>query len=788
MSSALCRLRVAGLAALVTALMPGTVLAALTGYLTGTVTQDGAPAAGVVVTIAGNNTVQHATADARGRFTIALALGTYEITATAQDRRADVRADVGSGGATVELALQRGLKQIGAISVVRSPTIRGSGGDTTLNSTFLTRSPASGSFPDFLIQLPGAARGANGVVHLNGDHGDINYIVDGVPIPQELNRNVGTEFDPSDVAFADVIEGAYPAQYGERFGGVVNITTRAGTGPAGFTGDVRGGSYNYADSTLGYHTPLGHGGGIAVSARNQRSTRGLDSPNFDSPRNGFSEANQLVHATLPIGTRDFFNATLTHNYATYQIPSDIASGQPASTNDNETQEDTFANFQFRHAVGEAGLLTFGPAVKISRIRDFGDAANDFAFGNALNLGNGGASTDCAKALASGTFGSTTCAYSLHSDRTASDFRFATDFVQRLGAHEFRTGATYDYSDVGKRYEVTLAPGNFLAPVYTPASPNAAYTVVDANPNAGATYEAYAQDSWHLGNAYQIDYGVRYDTFSISSTSFANTYTQFSPRLKLTRFIGKRASVYAYYGRFFTPFSFENVDPAAAQLLNLPNQPTRAHFDLRPERDSLLELGGHVPLGRGSLGLRVWQKNATDLIDDTQVGVTLLHQDINYQLGRLSSQSAFYEVPLARNGRFNVSVAHTKSLNSGCETQLLAPCFGAPTAFTPADHDQSYDAAAGILANDRRDGWVSFDGEYGSGLSSASCPSNTRGYCKRTPHLTFNLEKGIGIGPNAALTLRVRNLLNDRYYVTFANAQGNHYAPPRTFDFGFRFGK
>ena len=37
----------------------------------------------------------------------------------------------------------------------------------------------------------------------------------------------------------------------------------------------------------------------------------------------------------------------------------------------------------------------------------------------------------------------------------------------------------------------------------------------------------------------------------------------------------------------------------------------------------------------------------------------------------------------------------------------------------------------------------------------------------------------------ALTLRVRNLFNDRYYVTFANAQGNHYAPPRTFDVGLR---
>ena len=97
-------------------------------------------------------------------------------------------------------------------------------------------------------------------------------------------------------------------------------------------------------------------------------------------------------------------------------------------------------------------------------------------------------------------------------------------------------------------------------------------------------------------------------------------------------------MYAYIGRFFEPFSLENVSPEAAQLLNLPLQPTMAQFDLKPERDTQLELGGHIPLGAGDLGFRVWQKNANDLIDDTQVGVTLLHQDINYTLGRLSQEA------------------------------------------------------------------------------------------------------------------------------------------------------
>jgi hypothetical protein len=41
-------------------------------------------------------------------------------------------------------------------------------------------------------------------------------------------------------------------------------------------------------------------------------------------------------------------------------------------------------------------------------------------------------------------------------------------------------------------------------------------------------------------------------------------------------------------------------------------------------------GGHPPLGTGNLGVRIMQKDATDLIDDTQVGVTALHQDVTYQ--------------------------------------------------------------------------------------------------------------------------------------------------------------
>ena len=775
--------------------------------LSGTVTAANQPVAGAAVTATGSNLTLRARTDARGNFTItSVPIGSYDISVSAPQGSGALRVDVTSAGANVSFALSQ-LKEIGRTSVTARPPVRGSGTDLSLNAEALARSPSAGSLPNLLIQLPGAARGANGVVHINGDHGDINYVVDGVQIPQELNRIVGSEFDPNDIAFVEALQGAYPAQYGERFASVLNINTRNGAGPPGLIGDLNAGSYGSVDSTIGYHTNLGKGT-LVTAFRNERGNRGLDPPNFDSPHNAFSNSNQFLRYTLPTGP-NFLNFTLSRSYQTYQIPNDVAGGQPSNTDDVEIQDDLFAALQFRHPIGDHGSLSFGPSYKRSRIRDFGDPTNDFTFGIANNPG---APDDCANALASTgpvvsgvvtnpvpnpnvAFVNGTCGFSLNGDRVAIDVGGNLDYENRSRKHTAGFGGIYDATHVTKTYAVTLQPGNFLAPIFTPGTPDAPYTVVDASPNVGHLAAAYVQDSWKMGTAWQLDYGLRADSFTVSSAQFASGFGQLSPRVKLTRFFGARNSVYAYYGRFFTPFSLENVSPLAAYTLNLPQQSNIAAFDLKPQRDSVYELGAHVGAGRGDLGIRVMQKNATDLIDDTQVGTTNLHQDINFAVGRIATQTAYYQLGLPRAGRFYASLTHTYSANKGCETQLLAPCFGVGNDWFPADHDQRIGASAGLLLNDRRGGWFSVDGEYGSGLSSALNPNggiscggadgNSGGPCKRTPHLTFDAEKGFALHNGMAVTLRVRNLFNDRYYVTFANAQGDHYAPPRTFDVGLR---
>jgi hypothetical protein len=762
-------------------------------YLSGTVTRNGNPVSDVPVRANGNNLSLKTTSDAHGNFTFPpLPLGTYEVTAEKGVLRGRVRVDLNNGDANIAVALSPAEIEHAVVS--HANVTRGSGSDVALNSTDLTQLPFNNDFTEMEMQMPGAVRGANGVVHINGDHGVINYTLDGVQLPQELNRDLGSEININDLSFVDVIEGAYPAQYGLRFGSVFNMTTRAGIGPAGFDGYSQFGSYTDGQTTIGYHHPIAGGGGIEVALSGEQSTHGLDPPDFNSPHNLWSSLGQFVRLTLPAGGNNFTNVTFINNHTMFQIPNDIAYGEPADTDDNETQADTFMALQFHHAIGDTGAFSYGPAFEVSRIQDFGDPANDWTYGESLNqtpapFGNGGASTDCANAFSVAPANPSAfplmCGVSLADTRTAIDYIMQGDYTQRFGKHEIAAGASYDLSRVLKYYAITLQPNNFLAPIVTPQTPNAPATVIDDTPNLGNTYQSYVQDSWRMSPLWEADYGMRYDFFTIKSSVFSRGFGAFSPRLKLTRFYGKRGSVYAYIGRFFEPFSLENVSPQAAHLLNLPLQASTAQFDLKPERDTQLELGAHIPLGSGDLGLRIWQKNANDLIDDTQVGVTLLHQDINYELGRLSQEAVNYTQPLRRNGRAYLSIAHVISDNAGCETQLLAPCFGQPVGYTPADHEQNWTINGGLLMPDARGGWFSADGEYGSGLSSDLCPEGTPGNCKMTPHTIFNVEEGIRIGSKTALTLDMQNVLNDRYYVTLLNAQGNHFAPPRTFGIGIR---
>ena len=417
--------------------------------------------------------------------------------------------------------------------------------------------------------MPGAVRGANGVVHINGDHGVINYMIDGSRCRKSSTATSAARSTSTISRSSTSIEGAYPAQYGLRFGSVFNMATRAGPARPGFDGYASFGSYTDAQSQIGYHAPIAGGGGFDIAFSGDQSTRGLDPPNFDSPHNDASSVGQFARFTLPRRRKQLHER---HVHQQLQHVSDSERRRQRRTGLDRRQRDPG-----RH-VSSGSVSSSDRRYRTDHVRPGIQGFEDSRFrrsGERLHLRRGpqrraaavrqrrqvdrlrGRAHRSERRLWSHDLRLFTCRPADGASITSC--RATT--VRASGGIRSAAGVSYDLSRVLKYYAITLQPNNFLAPILTPSTPDAPTTVVDNAPNTRQHLPVVHSRQLADEHLWEADYGLRYDFFTIKSTGSRKASAAFSPRLKLTRFFGKRASLYAYIGRFFEPFSLENVSPS-----------------------------------------------------------------------------------------------------------------------------------------------------------------------------------------------------------------------------------
>src|SRR5690348_4237135 len=94
-----------------------------------------------------------------------------------------------------------------------------------------------------LLQAPGVVQDAYGGLHVRGDHGNLQYRINGVIIPESIS-GFGQTLDARTIQSMTLLDGALPAQYGLRTAAVVDITSKSGhqLGNGGSVG-VTGGSF-----------------------------------------------------------------------------------------------------------------------------------------------------------------------------------------------------------------------------------------------------------------------------------------------------------------------------------------------------------------------------------------------------------------------------------------------------------------------------------------------------------------------------------------------------------------
>ncbi len=76
------------------------------------------------------------------------------------------------------------------------------------------------------LATPGVAADSNGLFHGLGDHASNSFSVDGQPITDQQSKVFSNQIPVDSVQSMEVIEGAPPAEYGDKTSLVIVVTTR----------------------------------------------------------------------------------------------------------------------------------------------------------------------------------------------------------------------------------------------------------------------------------------------------------------------------------------------------------------------------------------------------------------------------------------------------------------------------------------------------------------------------------------------------------------------------------
>ena len=200
--------------------------------------------------------------------------------------------------------------------------------------------PGNRGLESMLVSLPGFAANANGAIHPRGAHNQMTYVVDGMPINDQLTGAFANAVDPSIVQTVELFTGNVPAEFGSKVSGVAVITTRTGLGTARrFSGSTQtvAGSFD----TLGNVTQITGGSdrwGYFASLNSLKSNRYLDQVSIDNLHNGGNTERAFGRVDFLAGSRDVLRVSMMSGRSSFQL-ANLRSQHAAAQDQRQSLED-----------------------------------------------------------------------------------------------------------------------------------------------------------------------------------------------------------------------------------------------------------------------------------------------------------------------------------------------------------------------------------------------------------------------------------------------------------------
>ncbi len=614
--------------------------------------------------------------------------------------------------------------------------------------------------PDVVNTQPGWLLEANGILHPRGSEYQTQYVVDGLPMTDNRSPVYAPEAGSDDVQSMTIMTGGYPAEYGRKLGGVIEVVT-ATPAHRGF-GTSLSASVGSSDTETG-EAIVEHGSEkttISVTAGAARTDRYLDPPVEENFTNHGATTSASLRVERDFSVSSRLGMILRHGSARFLVPNEHVQQEAGQRQDRDSSEN---------------------AVQFSAQRIFSNTLiGDFR--------------GMARGVSAGLWSNPSSIPIIASqDRGFRELYVKGAVTGHSGINEWKAGADISAANVREEFAYTISdPDQFDAD--TPPD----FTFADRRPNREAAL--FVQDQIRAGQ-WTVNAGLRWDHYRFVIRDHA-----FSPRLAVAwSWPEADLVVRASYDRAFQTPAIENLLLAStdtfqrlgAESVRLPVPASRGDF---------FEAGLSKSIAsRIRLDLAAFKRRMTDVADDDLLLNTGVSFPIAFQRADIDGAEARIELRPWRKLSGSVGYSYLHGIGELPITGGLFLGEGAADALNsndrfPITQDQRHTIRGRAAYQLGSAGWVAVAGSYNSGLPFEDFEGTPEDAAEQfgervvdrvdfetgrvRPSASLDLSAGLVAVKSAKHTVRVqlevRNLTNRFDVINFAGLfSGTAIAAPRS---------
>jgi hypothetical protein len=455
------------------------------------------------------------------------------------------------------------------------------------------------SVQDLVNEQPGWLYEGSAVLHPRGSEYQAQFIVDGIPLTENRSPGLGPQMDADDVDSMSVYTAGYPAEYGRKLGGVIEINTTRDAVP-GLHGDfeLSGGSFDTRDAFARLQYRWG-ANTVSASGEGGATDWYLNPPVLQNFTNTGTTGEFALHYERDLDANDRVGLSVRHEQARFLVPDELLQEAAGQRQDRGTGE-TVGTFSYQH-IFTPNLL--GDVRFMSRSVD-------------ADLSSNPLSTPIIATQVRGfdeQYAKATVAY-------------------HHGMNEWKTGMEADFATVDEQFAYQITDPSTFDPATAPA-----FSFRGSSPDREQA--AFVQDTIHLGN-WTASLGLRWDHYRLVVRDNA-----VSPRLGIARSIDSLGMVlHASYDRIFQTPAMENLLLASsAQIAALNSDVLR--LPVKPSLGNYYELGASKQFANTlRADVNYFRRDVDNFADDDLLLNTSVSFPIAFRRASIYGAEAKLEVP------------------------------------------------------------------------------------------------------------------------------------------------